>query len=112
MSFTCHSSFGPPAGHCFSRPVSRDIPSRCGPRHCGQSEVEAKFGEFHTDKGEKHKQSAAMEICNADFTVFSFEVSELVGFSVGCADYDLFQEMVPAEVTKGFGRGLTRMTRI
>src|SRR4029079_10950736 len=36
-SFTCHSSFGPPAGHCLSRPVSFETPLRSGPRHCGQS---------------------------------------------------------------------------
>src|SRR5689334_3028847 len=34
-SFTCHSSFGPPAGHCLSKPVSFDTPLRSGPRHCG-----------------------------------------------------------------------------
>ncbi len=31
------SSFGPPAGHCLSRPVSAERPSRFGPRHWGQS---------------------------------------------------------------------------
>src|SRR6185295_10788131 len=33
---TRHTSFGPPAGHCCSRPVSVERPVRCGPRHCGQ----------------------------------------------------------------------------
>src|SRR4029079_3886323 len=28
---------GPLAGHCLSRPVSLEIPSRFGPRYCGQS---------------------------------------------------------------------------
>src|SRR5688572_32503156 len=28
---------GPSAGHCFSKPVSFEIPSRLGPRHCGHS---------------------------------------------------------------------------
>src|SRR5262245_37063315 len=37
MSFCTHNSFGPSFGHSFSRPLSFDIPSRCGPRHCGQS---------------------------------------------------------------------------
>src|SRR6185295_1627097 len=32
-----HTSLGPPAGHCCSRPVSVEMPVRCGPRHCGQS---------------------------------------------------------------------------
>jgi hypothetical protein len=31
------SSGGPPAGHCFSSPVSRDTPVRSGPRNCGHS---------------------------------------------------------------------------
>ena len=30
-------SFGPSAGHFFSRPVSRQMPSRLGPRQAGQS---------------------------------------------------------------------------
>src|SRR6266404_1566352 len=37
MSFTCQSSFGASFGHSFSKPVSWETPSRCGPRHCGQS---------------------------------------------------------------------------
>src|SRR5260370_42553856 len=37
MFLTCHSSFGPALGHSFSKPVSCETPSRCGPRHCGQS---------------------------------------------------------------------------
>ncbi len=32
-----HTIDGPPAGHCFSKPVSVERPSRFGPRHCGQS---------------------------------------------------------------------------
>ncbi len=32
-----HSSFGPSLGHSFSRPVSRQMPSRLGPRQAGQS---------------------------------------------------------------------------
>ena len=32
-----HASGGPPVGHCDSRPVSAERPSRFGPRHCGQS---------------------------------------------------------------------------
>jgi hypothetical protein len=32
-----HNSFGPAFGHSWSRPVSREIPLRSGPRHCGQS---------------------------------------------------------------------------
>ena len=31
------ASGGPPLGHSFSRPVSVEMPSRFGPRHCGQS---------------------------------------------------------------------------
>src|SRR4030095_8857307 len=84
ISFTCQRSFGPPAGHCLSRPLSRDIPSRCGPRHCGQSELEATLGEFHTDRGETHKQSAAIEVCNTVFTIFSFEVVGVGWVLVGC----------------------------
>src|SRR5688572_9617405 len=34
---TCHSNLGPSSGHSLSRPVSRLMPSRFGPRHCGQS---------------------------------------------------------------------------
>src|SRR5258708_38201895 len=32
---------GPPLGQEFSNPVSGEIPSRLGPRHCGQSAAEA-----------------------------------------------------------------------
>src|SRR5215831_17634889 len=32
-----HSCFGPSLGHALSRPVSLEMPSRFGPRHCGQS---------------------------------------------------------------------------
>src|SRR5438046_8886535 len=31
------ASGGPPEGHSAKSPVSGDMPSRCGPRHCGQS---------------------------------------------------------------------------
>src|SRR5436190_6432769 len=41
MSLTCHSSLGPSFGHSLSRPVSLETPSRCGPRHCGQSAATA-----------------------------------------------------------------------
>src|SRR2546427_107332 len=37
MSVTFQRSFGPSFGHCLSKPVSWETPSRCGPRHCGQS---------------------------------------------------------------------------
>src|SRR5262245_38283272 len=40
MSLACHNSFGPVFGHSLSKPVSREIPSRFGPRHCGQSEAQ------------------------------------------------------------------------
>ena len=54
------------------RPVSRDIPVRSGPRHCGQSEVEAAiFAGLVTDTVEKHKQRAAIVVRNRVFTVFS-----------------------------------------
>src|ERR1035437_1924337 len=32
---------GPPCGQASSKPVSREMPSRCGPRHCGQSAATA-----------------------------------------------------------------------
>src|SRR5438128_684264 len=32
-----HRSGGPSLGHCGNRPVSGEMASRCGPRHCGQS---------------------------------------------------------------------------
>src|SRR4051794_14813625 len=35
MPVVFHASLGPPSGHCLSRPVSDDLPSRLGPRHCG-----------------------------------------------------------------------------
>src|SRR5438874_4022785 len=35
--FAFQTSRGPADGHCFSRPVSEQIPSRLGPRHCVQS---------------------------------------------------------------------------
>src|ERR1019366_4637844 len=41
MSLVCQSSFGPTFGHSFNKPVSLEMPSRCGPRHCGQSSAEA-----------------------------------------------------------------------
>src|ERR1043166_8633770 len=37
MSLTCQTSFGPSLGHSLSRPFSSEMPSRLGPRHCGQS---------------------------------------------------------------------------
>ena len=37
MPETFHNSFGPPSGQDCSNPVSAEIPSRCRPRHCGQS---------------------------------------------------------------------------
>src|SRR5215831_8210404 len=37
MLVTFQSSFGPSFGHSLSKPVSSEIPLRCGPRHCGQS---------------------------------------------------------------------------
>src|SRR5262245_57543778 len=68
MSFTCQSNLGPSFGHCFRRPRSRDIPSRCGPRHWGQSEVDAALlAGLVTDTAEKHKQSAAMVVRDRDF---------------------------------------------
>src|SRR5690606_4792110 len=33
----CHTSRGPASGHWSLSPVSEEMPSRCGPRHCGQS---------------------------------------------------------------------------
>jgi hypothetical protein len=72
MSFNCQSSFGPPAGHCLRRPLSCDTPSRAGPRHWGQSEVEAAvLADLVTNTAEKHKQSAATVVSNRNFTVFS-----------------------------------------
>src|SRR5947209_8879842 len=41
MSFICQSNFGPSLGHSLSKPVSREIPFRRGPRHCGQSAAPA-----------------------------------------------------------------------
>jgi len=35
--FAFQTSGGPSAGHSFKRPVSALLPSRFGPRHCGQS---------------------------------------------------------------------------
>src|SRR5689334_17774063 len=35
--WTCQTFGGPAAGQDFSSPVSGEMPSRCGPRHCGQS---------------------------------------------------------------------------
>src|SRR5262245_53387232 len=32
-----HSTRGPPVGQEVSSPVSLEMPSRCGPRNCGQS---------------------------------------------------------------------------
>src|SRR5215217_506575 len=73
MSFTCQSSFGPPAGHCLRRPLSDETPVRSGPRHCGQSEVEpARLAELLIETAEKHKQNTASVAINPDFTVFSF----------------------------------------
>ena len=37
MPETFHNSFGPPSGQDSNNPVSPEIPSRCRPRHCGQS---------------------------------------------------------------------------
>src|SRR5205809_909564 len=31
------SNVGPPSGHLLSKPLSGEISSRLGPRHCGQS---------------------------------------------------------------------------
>src|SRR3954469_20313020 len=36
-----HRSFGPPAGHSWSSPVSAEVPSRFGPRYWGQSAAAA-----------------------------------------------------------------------
>src|SRR5262245_18434192 len=36
-----HSCFGPSLGTALSRPVSLEMPSRFGPRHCGQSSARA-----------------------------------------------------------------------
>ena len=36
-----HSCRGPSLGHSFSKPVSREMPSRRGPRHRGQSSARA-----------------------------------------------------------------------
>src|SRR5262245_15828106 len=35
--FEFHRSLGPAAGHSRSSPVSEEMASRCGPRHCSQS---------------------------------------------------------------------------
>src|SRR5678809_1475676 len=64
MSFNCQSSLGPPAGHCLSRPLSFEIPSRSGPRHWGQSELPV--WDFVTDTVEKHKKSAATVVNNLE----------------------------------------------
>src|SRR5262245_6262922 len=73
MSFTCQSNLGPSFGHCLRRPLSCDIPSRCGPRHCGQSEVvAAMLAGFVMDTAEKSKQSAAMAVSNREVIAFSF----------------------------------------
>src|SRR6185436_16192166 len=66
MSFNCQSSFGPPAGHCLSRPVSFEFPSRSGPRHCGQSESDLSTrGVVVTATVEKHRHSAARVVSNS-----------------------------------------------
>src|SRR4051812_14930529 len=36
-----HLSLGPAAGHSLSKPVSEVVPSRLGPRSCGQSAAQA-----------------------------------------------------------------------
>src|SRR5688500_18841030 len=40
MFFAVITRRGPPCGHCRSRPVSGECPSRLGPRHVGQSAAE------------------------------------------------------------------------
>src|SRR6185369_3673687 len=65
MSFTCQSNFGPSFGHCLSRPVSREIPLRSGPRHCGHSETV--WARVVTDK----QKSAAMAARDREVIVFS-----------------------------------------
>src|SRR2546422_2336309 len=42
--FAFQTSRGPADGHCFNRPVSEQIPSRLGPRHCVQSSALATAG--------------------------------------------------------------------
>ena len=37
MPSAFQSCFGPPSGQAANKPVSRETPSRRGPRHCGQS---------------------------------------------------------------------------
>src|ERR1044072_9319888 len=72
MSLTCHSSFGPAAGHCLSRPVSVDTPVRCGPRHWGQSEDELRWAEVLTGTAERHTHSVARVASSRNFKIFSF----------------------------------------
>ncbi|MBC8029967.1 MAG: hypothetical protein H7Z16_07635 [Pyrinomonadaceae bacterium] len=49
------------------------MPSRFGPRHWGQSEVEAAIlADLEKDTAKKHKHNAAMVVSSRDFTFFSF----------------------------------------
>src|SRR5262245_33817657 len=41
ISESCQSSFGPALGHSLRRPVSCEMPVRCGPRSWGQSAAQA-----------------------------------------------------------------------
>src|ERR1044072_1337546 len=82
-SFTCHNSFVPPAGHCFSNPVSFETPLRFGPRHCGQSAASTLIA---------HKNTTRLRVNIRAFIYFLLRNGNL---PLVFRSHDLYDEMVP-----------------
>src|SRR5947209_10221115 len=66
MPFAFQAKGGPPLGHCLSKPVSLETPSRSPPRHCGQSPTDAEASDCVTEPvSGLAGLSAAQMTCNA-----------------------------------------------
>src|SRR5262245_13160074 len=60
-----HSCRGPSLGHSLSRPVSREIPSKRGPRHRGQSSARA-HGPGHAARNASAAQASPTPLLNGN----------------------------------------------
>src|SRR6266446_5544850 len=67
------SFFGPLAGQSVSQPHSFEMPSRLGPRHCGQSSARLAFVRASNEKKASQRKAANEEL-NGRFIIKKFVI--------------------------------------